>query len=197
MSLWESNRFLKIFSFLWNSKKQQHLGQNIYLSAHSALTRLCQWKKWLEQKVQQGRWEDSMQLQSRSCHLVLLYHHLFLAWLTRTRRSNVFCLLLPAETTALYANWQEALVLSLVEASQVLLLLWQMHAVSHQRGLLQELIQHFAGKTDLYLPLIVTRLQTTQRFISVTSIYVIHVLFNHSAVHLAKETLKALQFLLF
>lgn len=36
------------------------------------------------------------------------YHHLFPAWLTRTLRSNVFCLLLPAETTACYANRQEA-----------------------------------------------------------------------------------------
>lgn len=37
-----------------------------------------------------------------------MYHHLLPAWLTRTLRSNVFCLLLPAETTRLYANRQEA-----------------------------------------------------------------------------------------
>ncbi len=35
---------------------------------------------------------------------------------------------------------------------------------------LHELIQHFAGKTDLYLPLAVMSLQTTQRFISVNSL---------------------------
>lgn len=68
------------------------------------------------------------------------YHHLFPAWLTRTLRSNVFCLLLPAETTACYANRQEAPPPPpplFVEASQALLLLsatlWQMHAARHHR----------------------------------------------------------------
>lgn len=36
------------------------------------------------------------------------YHRLPPAWLTRTLRSNVFCRLLPAETTACYANRREA-----------------------------------------------------------------------------------------
>lgn len=44
--------------------------------------------------------------------------------------------------------------------------------VSPQRAAAEPhaLIQHFAGKTDLYLPLAVTSLQTTQGFISVTSL---------------------------
>lgn len=44
------------------------------------------------------------------------------------------------------------------------------HTASHRRAAgPRELIQRSAGKTGLYLPLAETRLQTTQRFISVTS----------------------------
>lgn len=106
------------------------------------------------------------------------YHHLFPAWLTRTLRSNVFCLLLPAETTACYANRQEAThppsSLRGGEPSTAVTVSDSLTnaccETPQTEPLLQELIHHFAGKTDLYLPLPVTRLQTTQRFISVTSL---------------------------
>lgn len=63
-----------------------------------------------------------------------------------------------------------------VEASQLPLLLsatvTNARRESPQRAaaepLPQELIQHFSAMTDLYLPPAVTRLQTAQRFISVT-----------------------------
>lgn len=92
-------------------------------SAYSALPWQCQWKDGWSKTFYKAdeKMAENLQLQSRSCQLVLLYYYLFLAWLTRTCRSNVFYLLLPAETTRLCR--QEAPVLSFVEVSQVLLLL--------------------------------------------------------------------------
>lgn len=105
---------------------------------------------------------------------VLLYHHLFPAQLTRTHRSTVFCLLLPAEMTVLYANRQEAR--------------WrrakcrcycQRHSDRCTLQVTREVCCWAAAtradstlcyEDRLYLLLVVTRLQSTQRLISVTSI---------------------------
>lgn len=68
-----------------------------------------------------------------------LYYHLLAAWLTRTLRSNVFCLLLPAETTARYENRQEgpppSFLSSWRQAKHCCYCqrLWQMYTVRHHR----------------------------------------------------------------
>lgn len=64
------------------------------------------------------------------------YYHLFAAWLTRTLRSNVFCLLLPAEMTACYENRQEGPLPPLWRRAKHCCYcqrLWQMYTVRHHR----------------------------------------------------------------
>lgn len=59
---------------------------------------------------------------------VYLYCRLFPAWLTRTRRSNVLWLHLPAEMTASHANRQEAAVLSSWREPNTALAVWQINS---------------------------------------------------------------------
>lgn len=160
-----------------------------------------------EQRVQQVV-QDELRVQRSSCHRPPCPARLsrtqkcFLTASTCRDRQEVFLLLLqpllpppvPPPTPAASCSCSSSLrgggpntTAAAVTVSDFLT------AARCETPPLQELIHHLAGTTTaLYLPPAATPLQTALRFILVTSLELIHAVFNHSAARLCRgETVRS------